>query len=157
MRFPPKGCERKHCYRTLFSGGSASGVQGSLQEDGVLNVTLHVLPNDDPHGLFRLPPPLSELQVAEDFNPGEEALTTIDIPVMRDQGVSGPVAVRVCPRTSVAPLCFSVTSGQPNDTSPSTKAKQCKCKVHTGFIRCLFSRFCGKRSHTRSGLACCRA
>ena len=39
------------------------------------NVTLRVVPNDDPFGVFSFPSTMREVSVAEDFKPGEEGLT----------------------------------------------------------------------------------
>ncbi len=77
----------------LPSGGAPSGFEGKLADTNQ-DVTLHVLPNDDPYGLFKFPPSAKELTVAEDFLPGDEAATVAHIPVVRGQGATGKVAVR---------------------------------------------------------------
>ncbi len=57
-------------------------------------MTLEVIPNDDPYGVFSFPTSVRELTVAEDFLPGDEESTKAQITVNRDQGSSGNVMVR---------------------------------------------------------------
>ena len=78
-------------YLSVLEGGP-SGATGEIADTDT-NVTLRVVPNDDPFGVFSFPSTMREASVAEDFKPGEEHLTTVNIPVIRQQGSSGTVTV----------------------------------------------------------------
>ena len=79
-------------YLSVSEGGPSGTTTGEIADTDV-NVTLRVVPNDDPFGVFSFPSTMREVSVAEDFKPGEEGLTTVNIPVIRQQGSSGTVTV----------------------------------------------------------------
>ncbi|XP_033109462.1 adhesion G-protein coupled receptor V1-like [Anneissia japonica] len=58
-----------------------------LSETGPMSVVIKILPNDDPFGVLRFPSDSRERDVAEDFYPGDEAITKTNFTVVRGQGL----------------------------------------------------------------------
>ena len=76
----------------IDTGGGPSG-QIPVLADSNLEVTVRVLQNDDPFGVFSFVDSSRELQIAEDVNPGEESLKQARLTVQRKQGTYETVKV----------------------------------------------------------------